>query len=569
MPTIYNKLNNYDFSDEGITEIKLFLEKGELPERLTHNLNVSTVKNYERKVRGFQIVNNHLYYAPKHLTVIPESEKQAVLKKLYDDVEIGVGSGVTQFYFKVVSKYLNITRNDCADFLDRQKTFQITRPINHQINKPVLASRPNERWSIDLVDMNNYKARNSNNRYILTCIDYFSSYVWARPLKTKTAIAVRDALQSICHQAGTNPHIIMKDNGTEFQGETNEWMKANNIKWANTLSYTPQSNGKIENFNSQLRKMLREIFIRTNDTNWINFLQACLNNKNTQRNSTIKARPIDVWTERDGFKHNVVARRIMERAKKEVEKNKTLELNVGDWVRVKMSALYSQVRKMIKDNDKKYLVVKYTPEVYRIRSILKPDHAGYEKLRYTLTAPGGEQIDTQLKRNNPNKERRARRFFATDLLCVATKEESPQKPPTFDNDSLDIYDAHKLNKINQYNDESDYIVKRPVAKKKVIPLQPVVEPIVEVPTVRRSTREKRQVIPPPPTLVENKLIGRRVIKEFPPHGFFQGEVVSYKKPYYKVVYQDDDSEELTLNQLKKILIAEQVTIGGKKKKKKP
>ena len=77
-------------------------------------------------------------------------------------------------------------------------------------------------------------------------------------------------------------------------------------------------------------------------------------------------------------------------------------------------------------------------------------------------------------------------------------------------------------------------------------------------------REKRQVIPPPPTLVENKLIGRRVIKEFPPHGFFQGEVVSYKKPYYKVLYQDDDSEELTLNQLKKILIPDKksVIIGG-------
>jgi hypothetical protein len=239
----------------------------------------------------------------------------------------------------------------------------------------------------------------------------------------------------------------------------------------------------------------------------------------------------------------------MERAKKEVEKNKTLELNVGDWVRVKMSALYSQVRKMIKDNDKKYLVVKYTPEVYRIRSILKPDHAGYEKLRYTLTAPGGEPIDTQLKRNNPNKERRARRFFATDLLCVATKEESPEKPPTFDNDSLDIYDAHKLNKINQYNDESDYIVQRPVSRKKVIHSQPIVEPIVEFPTLRRSTREKRQIITPT-TPVVNEYIGRRIMKEFPPHGIFQGKVVSYKKPYYKVEYEDDDGEELTLTQLK-------------------
>jgi hypothetical protein len=227
-----------------------------------------------------------------------------------------------------------------------------------------------------------------------------------------------------------------------------------------------------------------------------------------------------------------------------------------------MSALYSQVRKMIKDNDKKYLVVKFTPEIYRVRSILKPDHAGYEKLRYTLTAPDGEPVDTQLKRNNPNKERRERRFFATDLLRVATKEESPEKPPTFENDSLDIYDAHKLNKINQYNDGDDYIVRRPVAKKKVTPSQPVVEHVVEIPIIRKSTREKRQLISAPPTPVVNEFIGRRVIKEFPAHGIFQGEVVSYKKPYYKILYEDDDSEEVTLNQLKKILIPQQVTIGG-------
>ena len=41
-------------------------------------------------------------------------------------------------------------------------------------------------WSIDLVDMVNYK--NSNNqgfRYIFLIIDNFSKYLWAKPLRNK------------------------------------------------------------------------------------------------------------------------------------------------------------------------------------------------------------------------------------------------------------------------------------------------------------------------------------------------------------------------------------------------
>ena len=48
------------------------------------------------------------------------------------------------------------------------------------------------------------------------------------------------------------------------------------------------------------------------------------------------------------------------------------------------------------------------------------------------------------------------------------------------------------------------------------------------------------------------LVGGRVSKEFPPHGVFQGTVVSYDTAmcYYCVQYEDGDSEELTLAELR-------------------
>jgi hypothetical protein len=43
---------------------------------------------------------------------------------------------------------------------------------------------------------------------------------------------------------------------------------------------------------------------------------------------------------------------------------------------------------------------------------------------------------------------------------------------------------------------------------------------------------------------EPSYIGRYLYKSFPPDGHFVGYVVSYKKPYYKVVYEDGDMEDM-------------------------
>ena len=105
-----------------------------------------------------------------------------------------------------------------------------------------------------------------------------------------------------------------------------------------------------------------------------------------------------------------------------------------------MNALFSSVRKMIKDNVKKYIVVKYSPTVYRIANILEPDHVGgYEKFRYTLETTNGQVVQTQLKNNNPNAVRRAKRFFASDFLPV---DEDTEDQVAHD---FKMEDAHKLN----------------------------------------------------------------------------------------------------------------------------
>jgi hypothetical protein len=325
LPSLILQLNNYQYNQQVIDDVLAFKTTGNVP------AHIKPKKRFIKKWTPFYIANNHLIYRPNNLTVIIDpNEREEVLKKLFDDDRTGVGAGIKQFYHTVCSKYLNIKRKDVADFLKRQKVYQMSRNTHHKINKPILATAPNERWSIDLVSMERYAKQNQNFIQILTCIDHFSRYVWAVPIKNKESHDVSIAMGEICRKAGVYPHILQKDNGGEFQGETNTFMEQHNIKWINTLSYSPQSNGLIENFNNQLRKMLRELMIRNRNLVWYNKLDLCCSIKNTQKNGTTKERPIDIWNDlpyetQNKDLHLPVAENIQYKAKQNVLKNKTQE----------------------------------------------------------------------------------------------------------------------------------------------------------------------------------------------------------------------------------------------------
>ena len=171
------KLNNYGYSQQVVDEVQEYKTSGQIPEHIKGK------KRYVEKWKPFFVKDNHLIYRPLELTVIIDPvEKNEVMQKIYDNDRTGVGSGIVQFYHTVRRKYLNIFRNEVAEFLKRQKNYQLSRNTRHVINKPILADRPNSRWAIDLIDMQRYESKNRGYKYILTCIDHFSRYVWARPL---------------------------------------------------------------------------------------------------------------------------------------------------------------------------------------------------------------------------------------------------------------------------------------------------------------------------------------------------------------------------------------------------
>ena len=155
MRDIINKLNNYNWNDEEIEKVKNYILHKSLPNFRTNYLRNRFIEKY----KDFIVEDNKLIYKPLYLEVIPNDKRDETLQKFYDDYK-AVGGGITSFYKKIVSHYLNINREYCSEFLKKQPIYQINKETNHIINKPILASSCGERLAVDLVSVENLSEYN-------------------------------------------------------------------------------------------------------------------------------------------------------------------------------------------------------------------------------------------------------------------------------------------------------------------------------------------------------------------------------------------------------------------------
>jgi hypothetical protein len=88
--------------------------------------------------------------------------------------------------------------------------------------RQIIARAPFDIFSIDLAVMHGWRdewfgrlSENDGYKYMLLVVDTFSRYLWAFPLKGKSANEVKLAFESIKH----TPRAIMADQGKEFMGE--------------------------------------------------------------------------------------------------------------------------------------------------------------------------------------------------------------------------------------------------------------------------------------------------------------------------------------------------------------
>ena len=101
-----------------------------------------------------------------------------------------------------------------------------------------------------LPDVEGYKC-------ILTCINRFSRWAVAEPLKDTRAITVADAFIRCWVQNYGVPRTITTDRGSNFESSLfNDILKRFDIEHIRTTAYQPQHNGLVERWHRWLKEAL-------------------------------------------------------------------------------------------------------------------------------------------------------------------------------------------------------------------------------------------------------------------------------------------------------------------------
>ncbi|KAH9244489.1 hypothetical protein BASA81_018111 [Batrachochytrium salamandrivorans] len=109
---------------------------------------------------------------------------------------------------------------------------------------------PFERWGIDFYGP--MVETKSGNKYLITCIDYATRWVLAKPVKDMTESAVAAFLYELMMTYGA-PFEIISDRGKSFLAEGIDlFERENKIRHFATTPYHPQTNGMVERMHAML-----------------------------------------------------------------------------------------------------------------------------------------------------------------------------------------------------------------------------------------------------------------------------------------------------------------------------
>jgi transposase InsO family protein len=366
------------------------------------------------KARKLIIKDSRLYLGEREL--VPSEQRNEVLNRIYNDPATGL-SGRDKLFYRIKQLYAGISRRDIAAFLSAQETAQIhARPPKLRTVKPIISSKPNERFQMDLIDMSTLAYWNDNTHFILTIIDHFTKRAWAYALKNKGSKAIAKHLDDL-FDSGQVPEILQSDNGKEFNNsDLKAIVQKHKVSQVFSAPYKPNSNGAIERFNQTLKRMLFKYMTNNSTKVYLSALEPILQNYNTSLHRVIKVRPDEAVGEAPK-----VAKAIRQQARQMVT---GLPEKISKGTLVRINNMHNpDVRK------NKLLTKKYTPnyskEIYRVIS-------GGKGIQYYI-----EDVETGKKLNST--------FYAQDLQPIpdeVIKPEPVQLKDSFFNREEHLRDVH-------------------------------------------------------------------------------------------------------------------------------
>ena len=239
----------------------------------------------------------------------------------YDPRSAGSFGGVKQ-----LARYSGETVKSVEKWLPSQDAYTLHKPVRKIFpRRKTFAKKINDLFQADIADMQNLSRYNNGYRFILTCIDVFSKYAFAIPLKDKRGITVVGAFEKIFTERV--PLLLQTDRGTEFyNSHVQNLFNKYNIHHYST--YSEYKAAVVERFNLTLKQRIFRYLTYKRTSRWIDVLDGLTHSYNHSYHRTIGMAPIDVTPENE----KAVAQRMFPPKPKLVWKFKA-----GDNVRITKS----------------------------------------------------------------------------------------------------------------------------------------------------------------------------------------------------------------------------------------
>ncbi|RMB93987.1 hypothetical protein DUI87_29574 [Hirundo rustica rustica] len=222
--------------------------------------------------------------------VLPKAIALEILHRIHEKTHWGTQAIVDQFGIKYMCIGIhNLAKQivaGCTTCLQVNKASFRKQPLG---GRP-LAQRPFANIQVDFTEL----PKVGRVKYLLVIIDHLTHYVEAFPTtRATTQAVVKVLLENIIPRYGA-PETIDSDRGPHFVSKIlNETMESLGIKWEHHTPWHPQSSGRVERMNGEIKKQLTKLMIETK-LSWTKCLPLALLNIRTQPRTGIGLSPFEM-----------------------------------------------------------------------------------------------------------------------------------------------------------------------------------------------------------------------------------------------------------------------------------
>ena len=186
-----------------------------------------------------------------------------------------------------------VSRKKTKEWLEAQASYTLHRMARKKYpTRRYVVHDLDEQWQADLADVALLKDQNRGFTFILTVIDIFSRFAWARPLKSKHGKEVAAAFKDIFKE-GRIPKRIQTDKGKEFENrEVKALFAQHDIELFSVKSAYKAA--IVERFNRTLKSRLWRYFTISLNQKWTIVLQDAVYAYNHSVHRTLGRSPASV-----------------------------------------------------------------------------------------------------------------------------------------------------------------------------------------------------------------------------------------------------------------------------------